>query len=130
MEVEAKFQVPDGGRLGRLAAVLRLAGYDLEASSARRDDDTFFDTPDRRFLAAGYYFRRRENADGLRYTLKQLASSADGVLRREEIEQRAATDVPVRQWPRGPLRTRVLELAGDSDVAPLFSLVQERSWAS
>lgn len=126
MEVEAKFRVPDAGRLDRLAAAPRLAGYDLDAPVARRDDDAFLDTADRRFLAAGYYLRRRENADGLRFTLKQIVTADDGLLRREELEQRAAADVAPEQWPPGPLRRRVLEIADGAGVAEFFTLSQER----
>ncbi len=127
MEIEAKFRVPDAALLERLAAAARLVGYDLERPAARRDDDVFLDTADRRLLAAGYYLRRRENADGVRITLKQLATASDdGVLRREEFELRAAADVPASEWPRGPLRDRVLGLAGPEALVPFLELAQER----
>jgi len=127
VEVEAKFRVPDAALLERLAAAARLVGYDLEPPAARRDDDVFLDTADRRLLAAGYYLRRRENADGVRITLKQVATASDdGVLRREEYELRAAADVPVSEWPRGPLRDRVLGLAGPETLIPFLELAQER----
>lgn len=127
MEVEAKFRVPDAGLLERLATAPRLMGYDLAPAAARRDVDAFLDTSDRRVLAAGYYLRRRENADGVVVALKQLAEGgADGVLRREEHELRAAADVPPAEWPSGPLRERVLALVGDAELVPLLRLEQER----
>lgn len=127
MEVEAKFRVSDPALLERLAAAPRLVGYDLEAPAARRDEDVFLDTADRRLLAAGYYLRRRENAEGVRIALKQIATAeSDGVLRREEHELRAAADVPLRDWPRGPLKRRVKGVVGDADLAPILTLTQER----
>ena len=101
MEVEAKFLVPDEETLARLIETASLAGCDVEPGEPRRDVDTFLDTPDRRLLAAGYYFRRRETGDGVRLTLKQLVAPSDGVLRREEIEALVAADVPVAEWPAG-----------------------------
>ncbi|MBE0528639.1 MAG: CYTH domain-containing protein, partial [Thermoleophilia bacterium] len=104
MEVEAKFLVPDEETLARLIEVASLAGCDVEPGEARHDVDTFLDTPDRRLLAGGFYFRRRETSDGVRLTLKKLVAPSEGVLRREEIEALVAADVPVAEWPAGPLR--------------------------
>jgi CHAD domain-containing protein len=126
VEVEAKFRVPDPSRLDRLASAPRIVGYDLDAPIARHDSDTFLDTADRRLLAAGYYLRRRENADGVRITLKRIATAENGVLRREELEQRAAADVPLAEWPRGPLRERVMVVAAGADLVPLLTLAQDR----
>lgn len=127
MEVEAKFRVPDAALLERLAAAARLVGYDLEASVARSDEDVFLDTADGKLLAAGFYLRRRQNADGVRFALKEIAAAHDdGVLRREEHELRAAADVPVPEWPRGPLRRRVHGIVGDEELVPLLKLEQQR----
>jgi len=126
MEVEAKFLVPDDAVFARLEAVSSLAGYDVAPGEARRDLDTFLDTTDRRFLAAGYYFRRRETGDGVRFTLKELVAPADGVLRREELEALVAADVPVAEWPEGPLRERVEALAGGEPLETLLALAQVR----
>lgn len=126
MEVEAKFLVPDDAVFARLEAAESLAGYDVAPGEARRDRDTFLDTADRRFLSAGYYFRRRETGDGVRFTLKELIAPADGVLRREELEALVAADVPVAEWPGGPLRERVEALAGGEPLETLLSLAQVR----
>jgi CHAD domain-containing protein len=127
VEVEVKFRVSDAVLLERLAAAPRLVGYDLEAPALRRDVDAFLDTADGRLLAAGFYLRRRENAEGVRMALKQIAAAeADGVLRREEHELRVAADVPVADWPRGPLKTRVRGLVGDEDLTSILVLEQER----
>lgn len=126
MEVEAKFLVPDEGTLLRLIEVGSLAEYRVEPGMTRRDADTFLDTADRRLLAAGYYFRRRETDDGVRLTLKQLVTSKDGLVRREEIEALAAADVPVAEWPAGELRTRVEQLTAGEPLEMLLTLSQAR----
>ena len=126
MEVEAKFLVPDEATLARLIETETLAGCDVEPGAARRDVDTFLDTPERRLLAAGYYFRRRETDDGVRLTLKQLVAPSEGVLRREEIEALVAADVPVAEWPDGELRQRVEQLTGGEPLQPMLTLSQVR----
>ena len=126
MEVEAKFLVPDEATLARLIETAKLAGCDVEPGEARRDVDTFLDTPDRRLLAAGYYFRRRETDEGVRLTLKQLVAPSDGVLRREEIEALAAADVPIAEWPAGELRQRVEQLTGGEPLEAMLTLSQVR----
>jgi len=126
MEIEAKFAVPDVATLERLAGAHTIAGYALGAPVERTDGDVFLDTADRRFLAAGYYLRRRETGDGVRLTLKSLTTAADGVLRREELEALVAADVPVKEWPDGPLRERVEAVAGGAPLAPLVELRQRR----
>ena len=126
MEVEAKFLVPDEETLARLIETASLAGCAVEPGEPRRDSDTFLDTPDRRLLAAGYYFRRRETGDGVRLTLKQLVAPSDGMLRREEIEALVAADVPVEEWPAGELRTRVEQLTGGEPLEAMLTLSQVR----
>ncbi|MBN2205143.1 MAG: CHAD domain-containing protein [Thermoleophilia bacterium] len=126
MEIEAKYSVPDDDTLERLARARRLAGYTLGALADRRDGDVFLDTADRRFLAAGYYLRRRETGDGVRLTLKGLVTATDGVLRREELEALVAVDVPVQEWPQGQLRERVESVAQGAPLAPLLELRQRR----
>ncbi len=126
MEVEAKFLVPDAETLARLVETAALGGYRVEPGAERHDADTFLDTPGRRLLAAGYYFRRRETDDGVRLTLKQLVAPAEGVLRREEIEALVAADVPVAEWPDGELRSRVESLTGGEPLEPMLTLSQVR----
>ena len=126
MEIEAKFSVDDAATLARMEEVPELAGFEIDAGVRRRDKDTFLDTADRRFLAAGYYLRRRETGDGMRLTLKQLVSDAGGVLRREELEALVAADVPPAEWPEGELRERVERVSDGKPLEPFLSLEQER----
>ena len=126
MEVEAKYTVADASAFTRLSKAPALAGYDVDAGELRRDRDTFLDTADRRFLAAGYYLRRRETGGGVRLTLKQLVTGDAGVLRREELEALVAADVPPAEWPDGELRERVEAVAQGAPLEPFLSLEQER----
>jgi CHAD domain-containing protein len=126
VEVEAKYTVANEEALARLAEAPTLAGYDIEAGERRRDRDTFLDTTDRRFLAAGYYLRRRETGGGVRLTLKQIVAGDAGVLRREELEALVVADVPPAEWPAGELRERVEAIARGASLEPFLSLEQER----
>ena len=126
MEVELKFTVTDPATVARLSQATDLAGYDMDAGERRRDRDTFLDTAGRRFLAAGFYLRRRETGGGVRITLKQLAHGTGGVMRREELEALVAADVPLSEWPEGELRERVRAMAGDEPLEPFLHLEQER----
>jgi len=126
VEIEAKFSVDDAETLARMEEVPELAGFEIDAGVRRHDKDTFLDTADRRFLAAGYYLRRRETGDGVRLTLKQLVSDAGGVLRREELEALVAADVPPAEWPEGELRERVERVSEGEPLEPFLSLEQER----
>jgi len=126
VEVEAKYTAADAAALARLAKAPELAGYEVDAGERRRDRDTFLDTADRRFLAAGYYLRRRETGGGVRLTLKQLVTADAGVLRREELEARVAADVPPAEWPVGELRERVEGIAQGAPLEPFLFLEQDR----
>jgi CHAD domain-containing protein len=126
VEVEAKYTVADKAALARLAQAPALAGYDIEAGESRRDRDTFLDTTERGFLAAGYYLRRRETGGGVRLTLKQIVTGEAGVLRREELEALVAADVPPAEWPEGELRDRVEGIAQGAPLEPFLVLEQER----
>ncbi len=126
MEIELKFTVTEPETMARLSEVAELGGYEVDPGARRRDRDTFLDTPDRRFLAAGYYLRRRETSEGVRLTLKQLVTGDGGLLRREELEALVAADVPPSEWPDGELRERVRGIAGEESLEPFLFLEQER----
>jgi CHAD domain-containing protein len=126
MEIEAKYAVPDIEVLARLETVSKLAGYEIDAGERRHDLDTFLDTADRRFLAAGYYLRRRETGGGVRLTLKELSGGVAGIHRREELEALVAADVPPTEWPPGALRERVRAIVADAPLEQFLQLSQER----
>ena len=53
MEIEAKFVVPDRQVYAQLGRLRSLAGYGLTPAGVVAVSDRYFDTLDRRFLAAG-----------------------------------------------------------------------------
>ena len=127
MEIEAKFVVPDrqvDAQLGRLRS---LAGYGLTPAGVAPVSDRYFDTLDRRFLAAGYACRLRQEGDALLLTLKGLGGVEGAVHRRDEREvSLPAWNPDPMAWPESAARTLALELAKGAPLRPLFSLRQRR----
>ena len=142
MEIEAKFTVPDQDTFRRLQGLEHLCGYELHAPQVHEVHDTYLDSADRRVLAAGYFCRRRESAQGILITLKALTPSAataprvlggvggvgeaQAVHRREEWEAPLPADVPVADWPPGPVRDHLLQWVGEAPLTALVELNQTR----
>jgi len=133
VEVELKYLVPDAATAARLAAVARLAGYEVGPGEPRHDRDLFLDTADRRLLRAGWYLRRREQAGGVTLTLKGAAPAAalpggvtPAAVAREEVSVAVDPAAPPTALPPGPLAERVAALSGGRPLAPLAELRQER----
>lgn len=126
MEIEAKFSVREAETFRRLLEVPELAGLALSAGRPRPLRDTYLDTPAWSILAAGYVLRRREEAEGIRLTLKGAGGVTGAVHRREEVELVLPADLPPAEWPAGPLRERVLAWSGESALLPLVTLTQTR----
>ncbi len=126
MEIEAKFAVPDVETFRRLRAADQLAGLALSPAQIKQVSDTYLDTPDRRILAAGYAFRRREEPEGIIMTLKGLRGLEGAVHRREELEVQLPADQPPAEWPASPVRDLALQLVGDAPLISLFNLHQTR----
>lgn len=129
MEIEAKFAIQNIQVYQTMQALDSIGRFSLAAGRVYDIHDTYFDTPDRKILRAGYACRQREQ-DGVRLiTLKGLRGVSGAVHRREEWE----TDLPATvslatpsQWPDSPARQQVLALAECAPLTPLFSLKQRR----
>lgn len=139
MEIEAKFCIPDELTYQSLRTTMGLAGYRLEDASERTLKDTYLDTPDRSVAGAGFTLRQRVWDDGVAVTLKQVAEAGaeDATMRREEVEATLALDeaaraevldgiLRVEALPPGPLRRRILDIAGDARLERVLSLEQRR----
>ncbi len=127
MEIEAKFILPDRETLGRLESTHALAsGLTLSTSRTKNVVDVYMDTPQHRLFAAGYSCRQREVDGHVLITLKSLRRGRGGVYRREELEVALERPAPTAEWPDSPIRTRVLEIIGDAQLAPWFELRQTR----
>ena len=127
MEIEAKFVIPNAETYQRLQALEVVAGMTLAPGHVRHVHDIYLDTVDRAILAAGYACRRREQDDGVSITLKGLMRTEGAIHRREELEAVLTKDLPPKNWPASPARDRLLELAGDAQLMPLFDLRQIRN---
>ncbi len=130
MEVEAKFAVPNRRMYRRLAHLREVASYALVSAGSAQVDDDYFDTSDRRLLAADYTCRLRREGDAFLATLKGLGGADGAVHRRAEHEVRLATwTSDVRAWPESPARSLALELTRGAPLERLFGLTQTRSRA-
>ena len=130
MEIEAKFVVPNRQVYRRLARLRSLAGYALVSVGSAQVTDEYFDTADRRLLAAGYACRLRREGDTFVATLKGLGGVEGAVHRRAEHEVRLeAWTSDANTWPESPARALALELTGGAHLERLFSLTQVRSRA-
>ncbi len=128
MEIEAKFILPDQETLHRLQALDQIATYTLGESRVHTLHDIYLDTVGRRLMTGGYACRQRDAGNRFYLTLKALpTSSEDAIHRREELEIELNEPPTPFQWPAGPLRDRVIELAGNEPLLPLIQLRQRRT---
>jgi CHAD domain-containing protein len=126
MEVEAKFSLPDPESLHRFQAVTQLAGFPLGKGRMVEIHDTYVDTLDRKILAAGFACRFRQEAEGVRITLKGIGGASGAIHKRQEMELLLQAIQSVEEWPTGPLRVQVLQITGGDLLLPLFELHQTR----
>ncbi len=126
-ETERKYRVPDAEVMERLLQLQQVGSYAVGAFRTCHVVDTYYDTPERSFAAAGYAFRFRQSDREQTVHLKSLTPpSEEGVHRRVELH--AATGQPElpSAWPEGPARHLALETLGDQNLAPLFRIEQVR----
>ena len=126
MEVEAKFSLPDAESLQRFQAATQLAGFPLGKERTEEIHDTYVDTPQRKILAEEYACRYRQEADGVRVTLKGIGGASGAIHKRQEMEIVLPVIQPVEEWPAGLLRQQVLQITGKDPCLPLFELHQTR----
>ena len=126
LEIEAKFRVPDEQTLLHLLGTSALAGYTLGPVVEAELRDCYLDTPEGAFLAAGYAFRLRHEADQTIVALKGLGHAEGAVHRRAEHEMTLPATLRPEEWPAGPVRDMVLRLRGDQPVEVLFEICQIR----
>ncbi len=129
MEIEAKFAIQDTQAYETMQGMSSIGRFSISAGHVYDILDTYFDTPDRKILQAGYACRQREQ-DGVRIiTLKGLRGVSGAVHRREEWETYLPATIPLAtpsQWPDSATRQQVLALAECAPLTPLFSLKQRR----
>jgi CHAD domain-containing protein len=128
-EIEAKFVVPDDEIAKQLRAIITIDTLKLTHGVTAHVHDTYFDTADRRLLAAGYASRRRHAApdSAVQITVKQIVDVLGAIHEREELEITLTEDVPPAQWPESPARDRIMSIIGDAPLQTLFELRQTRA---
>lgn len=128
MEIEAKYRIPDATTRDHLRHLTTCAGYTLSRPRRKTVHDTYFDTPTRALLTAGYALRRRESGETCTLTLKSLGGVHGDIHRREEIEQPLPAALPPDTWPDGPVYARLLALGLDpAHLQPLCEVHQTRT---
>jgi len=132
MEIEAKFDLVDGGTRQLLVVSPALGGFALGPAESLTVVDQYFDTDGRDCLRGGYACRLRTSQQGALVTLKAVDDAAPdgpvGTFRREEIEQELAALTPATDlWPEGPARRLASRLCGGRPLLPLLALKQTRS---
>jgi CHAD domain-containing protein len=126
LEVEAKFSLPVSESLHRLQVTTRLAGFPLAKGQIRVVHDTYMDTTERKILAGGYACRFRQEAEGIRATLKGVGGATGAIHKREEMEALLSGPQPAEEWLDCPLREQVLQLTNGEPLISLFELHQTR----
>ncbi len=130
MEIEAKFAIQNTQAYEDMQALDSIERFSISAGRVYDIHDTYFDTPDRKILQAGYACRQREQDGSHIITLKALHGVSGAVHRREEWETSlpatAALAASPCQWPDSAARQQVLALTECAPLTPLFSLKQRR----
>lgn len=126
MEVEAKYII-SAGDMEVVAALRQLGPYTLHAEpEPERQQNRYFDTPDRRLAQARYGLRLRDVGGRMLVTLKGPAEVVHGLHRRAEYEFSHADPDP-RTWPAGPARELALALIGKASLLPTVTILTERT---
>ena len=100
-ERELKFSLRELPDAGSLQGALAGAGFTVEASGKRVQNDTYFDTPEGALERAGLALRVREVQGARLATLKAAGEVKGGLHDREELELPLQDD-----WPE-PIRARL-----------------------
>jgi triphosphatase len=126
-EVEWQFDAPDLGSVeGWLEENPSVSGLRVLPTETKQLTDTYYDTEDWRFYRAGYALRVRRDGKRVEATMKSLASSEDGGLKkRREISEPLRSGKTLKS-AHGPVGERLRLLAGARDVRPLFEVRTRR----
>jgi CHAD domain-containing protein len=129
IEIEVKYAVPDASTFEKLLSLELLRDYRLVPSGVEEVVDRYVDTPERHLARAGYACRLRASAAGAPevVAVKALGGACGAVHLRVEREVRVSPGTPPQQWPAGPVREIVLQLAGERPLVELLRVTQHRS---
>jgi len=126
MEIEAKFGIEDEPTSEAIGGLDSIGDFEFSAPRTVKTHDVYLDSRERILLAGGYALRRRESESGCLLSLKSIAASEEPVQRREEIEEELGAQPSAGVLGSGPLREKIMDIAGEAPLVPLLELKQDR----
>jgi len=126
MEIEAKFRIPNPDTYLILQSIRRIERFAIQEGVTQIVQDTYWDTPDRRIMGAGYACRIRQIGEEYTVTLKSLGAAQSATHRREELETPIPNPLLPQQWPASPVQAQVLSFIQDAPWQELLRLRQIR----
>lgn len=126
-EIESRYIVPDRTLFNKLLRLDRLGHCDLQPRGTQKIVDYYLDTRGRAILRQGWACRLRSQDGDWILTLKGPKVLRGAVMSRPEFEVTLSERIEdIARWPRGALRSRVLELTGGLPLQHLLSIKQTR----
>ncbi|MBC7236488.1 MAG: CHAD domain-containing protein [Chloroflexi bacterium] len=126
-EVESRYIVPDRILFRRLLQLRRIGPYRLLSSGTVKVVDDYLDTRGKALLRQGWACRLRSQDDAWAVQLKGPGETQDAIMSRPEFEMTLQERIAdAANWPPGPLRDRVLDLAGGLALRRLLRIRQTR----
>jgi inorganic triphosphatase YgiF len=126
MEIEKKFRLEQAHLLEALNGYEHLSGYRLHhADKDEQQQNTYYDTADRRLEQQHYGLRIRQVGTHSVATLKGPAEGSGGMFRRGEWEIETSDPHPA-SWPPGAAREQAQAVLGDAPLLPLLTIYTRR----
>lgn len=128
VENEIKYRIADSSFVQEMLAAKRLGPCEIGGFQTCHHYDTYLDTPDKDFMAAGYAFRYRRTAMRGIVQLKSLNKNSGQVQRRTELWAETEHPAAPETWAPGQAKDMALEILGDRTLQPLFEIRQVRQF--
>jgi CHAD domain-containing protein len=125
--VEWQYEAPALNDVIAWLQVARVPGYEVVPLKHKQVRDTYFDTADWRLFRGGFTCRVRHGDETSELTLKAMASAANGLRSRREMNELLGADVRRPEEATGPCGTAVRLMAGRRHVEALVTLDQSRT---
>jgi len=130
MEIEAKFRVLDRMVFIRLRQLATLGPLCLvHTPGAEHQQNTYFDTADRRLTASRRTLRVRDLGGRRIATVKLSLSTVAGIHTREEWEVDLDAGEHPTDWPASAARDRALAALDGADIFPLMTIHTRRQYS-
>jgi len=130
MEIEAKFRVLDRMVFIRLRQLATLGPFCLvHTPGAEHQQNTYFDTADRRLTDSRRTLRVRDLGGRRIATVKLSLSTVAGIHTREEWEVDLDAGEHPTDWPASAARDRALAALDGADIFPLMTIHTRRQYS-